>query len=148
MLKERKSKLKNKRFSLMEIMVVLIIIGLVLGMVGPSVIDMLVGGQRRVAKSQILALSSSVKTYYLDLNRYPESLEDLARNPERTKRWGGPYVENGVVPKDPWGNHYLYVKPSSRYAMDFEILSYGPDGAAGGEGSDADIGNWPEEETD
>ena len=103
----RRSTVRQRLFSLMEIMVVLIIIGLVLGLVGPAILEKLESAKMKTAKSQILMLEGCVTSYYLDLGEYPDSMQGLSSSPGSAK-WKGPYVAKGVVPKDPWGMEYQY----------------------------------------
>ena len=131
-------------FSLTELMVVLLIIGLVVGLVGPAIFSKFQEAQRKTAKTQIMLLKECVKGYYLDMNEYPSSLEDITRNPGSSSNWKGPYIEDGVIPKDPWGNDYHYDQPG-RENGPFEIYSYSKDNAPGGQKGDADVGSWIEQ---
>ncbi len=126
-------------FSLVEIMVVVLIIGMIMGLVGPSIIGQLKKAQRNNAKSQIELLVNAVEAYYLDITDYPQKLEDLVSNPGNEK-WDGPYLTKKEVPVDPWGNEYQYDCPGQN--GDFDIVSYGADGSPGGSGKDADINSW------
>ncbi len=138
-------RMHRNAFSLTELMVVLLIIGLVVGLVGPAIFKNLTTAQSRTAKTQIMLLKECVKGYYLDMNEFPRSLDDLGRNPGVGKKWNGPYIEDGVVPKDPWGVAFQYEVPG-RDGREFEIYTYGKDNAPGGEGGDADVFSWREEE--
>ena len=131
---------KRSMFTLVEILVVLAIIGLAAGLVLPNVIGHLQGANRKAAKAQIKIIDDSVITYYLDMKAYPSSLDDLVKNPGSSAKWGGPYMKNGVVPKDPWGNEYQYLSPGTQGPYD--LYSYGADGKQGGSELNADIGNW------
>ncbi len=128
-------------FSLIELMVVLLIIGLVMGLIGPAIFKKLTTAQHKTAEAQIFLLKECVKGYYLDMNDYPRSLQDLSSNPGSGPKWNGPYIEDGVIPKDPWDNEYHYENPG-RDGRPFEIYSYGKDNAPGGDSENADIFSW------
>lgn len=127
---------RRRPFSLMEIMVVLLIIGMTVALVIPNVIGRFGKAQRQTAKSQILLLRDAVDTYYLDMSEYPERFEDLIRDPGND-RWDGPYLRDGMLPKDPWGEEYQYELAAGDW--DFNITSTGADRAPGGSGRGADI---------
>jgi general secretion pathway protein G len=130
-------------FTLIEMLVVLVIIGLVMGLVGPRVLNYLSDARTKAARLQIEAFSNSLDLFYLDVGRYPttqEGLGALIRRPAGTDTWNGPYVKSGAVPSDPWRNSYVYAAPGAHGAYD--LMSYGSDGHEGGEGSAADITSW------
>jgi general secretion pathway protein G len=125
---------------LVEILVVLAIIGLVMGLVAPRVLNYLTESKVKAAKIQVESLGSALDLFFLDNGRYPTSSEGLAalvRRPGNIATWNGPYLKGGVVPVDPWGNAYVYRSPGERGAYD--IVSYGMDGQQGGTGTAADI---------
>ena len=127
-------------FTLVEMLVVITIIGLIMGLVGPRVLNYLTDARVKAAKLQIEALSSALDLYYLDTGRYPSSSEGLSalvRRPSNADAWNGPYLKGGAVPADPWKNDYIYRAPG--YNAPFEIMSLGSDGREGGSGSAADI---------
>ena len=127
-------------FTLIEMLVVLVIIGLIMGLVGPRVLNYLTDARVKAAKLQIEALSSALDLYYLDTGRYPSSsdgLSALVRRPSNADSWNGPYLKGGAVPADPWKNDYIYRAPGDN--APFEIMSLGSDGREGGSGSAADI---------
>ena len=127
-------------FTLIEMLVVLVIIGLIMGLVGPRVLNYLTDARVKAAKLQIEALSSSLDLYFLDTGRYPsssEGLQALVRKPGNIDVWNGPYLKGGQVPQDPWKNEYLYRAPGQ--SSPFDIMSLGADGREGGNGSAADI---------
>jgi general secretion pathway protein G len=127
-------------FTLIEMLVVLVIIGLIMGLVGPRVLNYLTEARVKAAKLQIEAFSSSLDLYYLDTGRYPttsEGLSALVRRPGNMAGWNGPYVKGAVVPADPWKNEYIYRSPADN--APYEIISLGSDGREGGTGSAADI---------
>jgi general secretion pathway protein G len=127
-------------FTLIEMLVVLVIIGLIMGLVGPRVLNYLTDARVKAAKLQIEALSSALDLYYLDNGRYPsssEGLQALVRRPSSGDSWNGPYLKGGQVPADPWKNDYVYRAPGDN--APFEIISLGSDGREGGNGSAADL---------
>lgn len=130
-------------FTLIEMLVVLVIIGLIMGLVGPRVLTFLSDARTKTARIQIASFTNSLDLYYLDVGRYPTTQEGLAalvRRPSGLDVWNGPYIKGGDVPLDPWHNAYVYVAPGSHGAYD--LMSYGSDGREGGEGSAADITSW------
>lgn len=135
----RKRQRSDAGFTLVEILVVITIIGLIMALVGPRVLNYLGESKTKAAKIQIESFSSALDLFYLDLGRYPsssEGLTGLARS-NNMPGWNGPYLRGGVVPNDPWGNPYLYRSPGER--APFEIISRGSDGQEGGSGTAADI---------
>lgn len=130
-------------FTLIEMLVVLVIIGLIMGLVGPRVLNYLSDARVKAARLQIASLTNSLDLYRLDVGRYPTTQEGLAalvRRPPGTDVWNGPYLKGTTVPVDPWRNAYVYVAPGAHGAYD--LMSYGSDGRQGGDGSAADIANW------
>lgn len=148
MLFSRKKHLcSSNGFTLIELLVVILILGLLIGVVGPRLIGRTDDAKVSTAKIQIEGLSSALKMFKLDTGSYPstdQGLEALVAAPqsgEAAKNWKkGGYLEKGKVPKDPWGNDYIYLSPGQH--GDFDILSYGADGVAGGEEYNKDINNW------
>jgi len=127
-------------FTLVEILVVITIIGLIMAIVGPRVLNYLGESKVKAAKIQIESFSSALDLYYLDMGRYPTSSDGLAalvQRPGSAQQWNGPYLKGGVVPNDPWGHSYVYRSPVER--APYEIVSYGSDGQEGGTGTAADI---------
>jgi general secretion pathway protein G len=127
-------------FTLVEILVVITIIGLIMAIVGPRVLNYLGESKVKAAKIQIESFSSALDLYYLDMGRYPTSSDGLAalvQRPGNAAEWNGPYLKGGVVPNDPWGHAYMYRAPVER--APYEIVSYGADGQEGGTGTAADI---------
>ena len=141
--KSRRARIGEAGFTLVEILVVITIIGLIMGLVGPRVLNYLGESKAKAAKIQIESFASALDLFYLDLGRYPatnEGLAALARPPGNVPNWNGPYLRGGIVPNDPWGNPYVYRSPGQRGT--YEIMSYGADNQEGGAGSAADITNW------
>jgi general secretion pathway protein G len=127
-------------FTLVEILVVITIIGLIMSLVGPRVLNYLSESKVKAAKIQIQSFSSALELYYLDAGRYPSTAEGLTALVKSTgglSAWNGPYLKGGSVPNDPWGKPYAYRSPGER--APFEIISFGADGVEGGTGTAADI---------
>ena len=116
-------------FTLVEMLVVIAIIGLVVGLVGPRVLNYLAEAKVKAAKIQIESFSAALDLYYLDNGAYPaagEGLGALVQRPTSASGWNGPYVRSGSIPLDPWGHPYLYKVPGDHAA--YEIDSFGADG--------------------
>ena len=129
-------------FTLIELLVVLAILTLLAGLVGPRVLNQLGGAKSKTAGVQIADLEKGVDLFRLDVGRVPtneEGLNALITKPGSANGWNGPYLKGGSVPVDPWGNAYRYNNAGPGGSV--EILSLGADGAAGGDGENADIRN-------
>ena len=138
----RRSRDNRGGFTLVELLVVLVILGLIMALVGPRVLGYLSSSRTRAASLQVSSFKSALDLYYLDVGRYPsksEGLKALVERPGAVQGWNGPYLQQTTVPADPWGNPYQYAVPGTKGP--YRIMSYGADGAAGGSGSDADIVN-------
>lgn len=132
----------NGGFTLIELMVVMIILGLLAALVAPKVLNKLGKSKQKIAKTQIEMLSSALDQFKLDTGRYPtteEGLKALIENPG-IPGWDGPYLKKKVIPKDPWGRPYIYKCPGDH--GDFDLYSLGADGKPGGTGENADIVSW------
>jgi general secretion pathway protein G len=134
-------RINAKGFTLLELLVVLLILGLLAALVGPRMLGNVGKSEVKVARAQIVALETALENYRLDMGRYPtteEGLQSLEKPPSGDSRWSGPYLRK-AVPVDPWGNAYQYRFPGEK--GDFDLLSLGRDGRAGGSGEDADLTN-------
>ncbi|MFZ5661307.1 MAG: type II secretion system major pseudopilin GspG [Pseudomonadota bacterium] len=138
---------RSAGFTLLEMLVVLVIIGLIASLVGPRLFSRVDSSKVQVAETQVRMLRGAIETFRLEVGRLPtpeEGLAVLTQAPadERTRgRWRGPYLDE-AVPADPWGNPYQYSIPG-RDGMPFALYSLGADGKPGGEGNDADVGFLP-----
>ncbi len=123
-------------------LVVITIIGMIMALVGPRVLGYLGQSKAKAAKIQIESFSSALDLFYLDLGRYPTTSEGLDALTQAGAKpgWNGPYLRGGVIPKDPWGNSYVYRSPGERNPYD--IVSLGSDGQEGGSGTATDIASW------
>ncbi len=136
----------NQGFTLIELLVVILILGLLVGIVGPRILGRTDDAKISAARTQIEQLSSALHLYKLDIGMYPstdQGLNALVSQPQTedaTKWKKGGYLTKGQVPKDPWGNDYIYLSPGAH--DDFDIISYGADKAPGGEGINKDINSW------
>ena len=141
----RQFRSRSRGFTLLELLVVMVIIGLLAGFVAPRYFAQVGKSQVKVAKAQIDALDKALDQFRLDMGRYPtteEGLNALQTAPggaETGSTWGGPYLKKGV-PNDPWGRPYVYTSPGEH--GEFDLSSLGKDGRPGGTGEDADISNW------
>ncbi len=131
-------------FSLIEILIVVVIVGLLAGLVGPELFSRLGKVKATAAKAQIEQLSAALDSYRLDMGSYPitsQGLVVLVEPPQQNQdSWTGPYLRKGKIPLDPWGEAYRYRSPGEH--GDFDLFSYGADKQPGGEGEDADVANW------
>ncbi|WP_040481972.1 type II secretion system major pseudopilin GspG [Luminiphilus syltensis] len=133
----------SRGFTLMELLVVLAILGLLVSLVGPQVLNQLGGAKTKTAKIQIKDLEQALEMYKLDVGRYPSTengLSSLVSKPGDATGWNGPYLKGGKVPLDPWNREYTYKYPGQKAEID--IFSYGQNGVPGGDGEDADVNNW------
>jgi general secretion pathway protein G len=133
---------RNGGFTLLELLVVLVILGLLAGYVAPKYFAQVGKSEVKTAKAQIDALEKALDQYRIDTGRYPSTEQGLAAlntKPADEARWDGPYLKK-AVPNDPWGKPYQYRSPGEHGELD--LFSFGRDGVPGGTGNDADLNNW------
>ena len=129
-------------FTLLELLVVIVIIGLLAGYVGPKYFSQIGKSEVKVARAQIDGLEKALDHYRLDSGHYPntvQGLDALTIKPSNQAKWDGPYLKK-AVPPDPWGNPYQYRQPGEH--GEFDLYSFGRDGQTGGTGENADVTNW------
>ncbi|MDB9822807.1 type II secretion system major pseudopilin GspG [Deltaproteobacteria bacterium] len=140
-------RLDERGFTLIEIMVVIIILGILASYVAVRLTGQTEEARNIQARVQIEAFETALELYKLDNGSYPsteQGLQALVESPivgNLPRKWReGGYMQKGKVPKDPWKNDYIYLSPGLH--GDFDIMSYGDDGASGGDGKDKDVNNW------
>src|ERR1700684_2789137 len=132
--------LSQQGFTLVEMLVVITIIGLIMGLIGPRVLNYLSESKVKAAKIQLQRFAGALHPFYLDAGHFPSTSEGLSALMQRTPgvaAWNGPYLKGNSLPNDPWNHPYVYRAPGDR--APYEILSYGSDGQEGGSGIAADI---------
>lgn len=138
-------RLNHHGFTLIEILVVIVVIGVLAALVAPNVFRHVGSAKESTARSQIEMLGAALDAYRLDSGRYPTTEQGLAalwdKPTGQPRNWRGPYLKKSV-PADPWGNAYVYQNPGQHSRMGYDLVSYGADGKPGGEGEDADIQSW------
>jgi general secretion pathway protein G len=137
-----KNQLRQSGFTLLELLVVMVILGLLAGYIAPKYFTQIGKSEIKVARTQIEALEKALDMYRLDVGHFPtteQGLDALVTRPQNEPKWSGPYLKKGV-PLDPWGRRYLFKSPGEH--GDCDISSFGKDGQPGGEGETADIINW------
>ena len=131
---------RQSGFTLIELLIVMAILALLAGLVGPTLWNKLAGAKTDTAATQIKSFEAALDSYRLDIGKYPKEIQDLVKNSSGKSRWNGPYIKK--IPLDPWGNDYQYQKPG-RHNKDYDLYSYGADGQEGGEeAEDKDVTNW------
>ena len=134
--------LRSRGFTLLELLVVMVIIGLLVAYVGPKYFGQLGKSEIKAAKAQIDSFEKALDQYRLDTGHYPsteQGLKALNARPANEPKWQGPYL-NKAIPADPWGNAYQYRQPGEHGEVD--VWSFGKDGQPGGSGEGADVTNW------
>jgi len=134
--------MSSRGFTLTELLVVLVIIGLLAALVGPVLYQRINPAKESVARAQIENFMSALDSYYIDVGKFPtqqQGLTALRNRQEGEPKWNGPYLKKDI-PADPWGNPYIYRTPGRNGG--YEVTSYGADGKEGGEGENADINSW------
>ena len=148
---KKQKKFVRSYFTLTELMVVIVILVLLASIAAPMVFKHISNARIAAAQTQIKNLEAALDIYRTNVGRYPDSEEDggleaLVSNTTENEKWQGPYLKPAAVPKDPWGNEYVYVCPGEH--GEFDLYSYGADGVEGGEGENADITNWVESDSE
>jgi general secretion pathway protein G len=141
----RRIRRDQRGFTLIELLVVVVILGLLVGLVGPRLFNVLAKKKHDAARAQIALFGTALDHFRLDTGRYPntqEGLQALQVNPGNLNGWEGPYLKKDV-PRDPWGNPYQYKSPGEH--NEYDLWSFGSDGAPGGEGEAADATSWGSE---
>ncbi|MFQ5901313.1 MAG: type II secretion system major pseudopilin GspG [Thermodesulfobacteriota bacterium] len=136
------SRRRTEGFTLIELIVVMIIIGLLAALVAPRFFGKVEKSRQRAAQAQIELFGTALDQFRLDVGKYPTSAEGLnvlRTAPGGVEKWDGPYLKK-EVPKDPWGNPYIYTSPGTQ--GDYDLVSYGADGSPGGEAENQDIVSW------
>jgi len=137
----RRRPFRSSGFTLLELLVVILIIGLLTGIVGPRFLGQISRSEVTAAKAQMDAFDKALQAYRIDTGRYPstsQGLQALLTAPSDEPRWHGPYLRD-QLPQDPWGMPYQYRSPATTPGKDFDLLSLGKDRAPGGTGDDADL---------
>jgi general secretion pathway protein G len=142
----------KKGFTLIELLVVIVILSVLATFVGVKYMGKAEEARKTQAKIQIDSFENALKMYKLDSGEFPSTEQGLKALVEKPavgnvpKNWReGGYLDKNRVPKDPWGNDYNYVCPGMKNTDSFDLFSYGPSGQAGGQGNDAEIGNWEDD---
>lgn len=129
----------RRPFTLIEIMIVVVIIGMLAALVGPNLTRRLDKAKVNTTKAQLVNLKNAVLDFRMDVSEYPSKLEDLLVNPGQDK-WDGPYLDSKTIPKDSWDQEFQYRCPGDD--QDFDIISLGSDKASGGDGDASDLSCW------
>ncbi len=135
---------RDDGFTLLELLVVLVVLGLLVGLVAPHAMQLLGNSKEKVASQSVIRLASILDIYKLDVGSYPtteQGLVALIEQPAGVPGWNGPYVKSGQVPTDPWGRPFQYRTPSQRPKHDYDLYTLGADNAPGGSGEAADVFN-------
>jgi general secretion pathway protein G len=138
----------ERGFTLLEIIGVLTLLAAIITLVAPNVIKQTQKGQIKAAYAQVNSLKAVVNSYYMDNGEYPSTEQGLKAliekpsSPPVPENWNGPYLEDGKLPKDPWGKELIYQKGGKHNPQSYDVYTLGSDKKEGGEGTAADIGNW------
>ncbi len=147
MIDKRRRFTDERGFTLIELLVVIIVLGLLVGLVGPRLFGRVSQSKVATTRAQIEFLGAALDQYRLDIGTYPsaaEGLDALVHNPGSNSKWNGPYLKKGV-PKDAWGNPYKYRCCPGQFG-EYDLWSEGADGLPGGDGENADVTSWEQQQ--
>jgi general secretion pathway protein G len=134
---------ENKGVTLMEMVIVIIIITTLALIILPRFMGRTEEARRTAAVADIqTGLGTAIDLFESDNGKYPNTLDELVKKPESAPNWRGPYIKGSQIPRDPWANPYQYKAPGEHNTGSYDLFSFGRDKKAGGQGYDADIGNW------
>ena len=136
----RQPRRRSTGFTLVEMLVVVAILAMIAAFAAPRALKWLGGAKTDSARVQMEAIGTGIDLYRLEVGAFPPDLEALVRKPSGNDRWNGPYLKKTSVPKDPWGNPFVYRYPGEN--GEYDLVSLGADGAEGGEGEASDIKSW------
>ena len=140
----RNRKVRRSAFTLIEVVVVIMILVTLAGVATPLYMNYVKKANVGAAKTQVKLIDDALMQYKLDVGSFPSAdagLQGLVENTDNNEKWNGPYLKPAVVPKDPWGNEYVYTIPGEE-GREYDLSSLGADGQVGGTGDNADINNW------
>ncbi len=141
---KRNRKFRRSAFTLIEVVVVIMILVTLAGVATPLYMNYVKQANVGAAKTQVKLIDDALMQYQLDVGSFPSAdagLQGLVENTDNNEKWNGPYLKPAVVPKDPWGNEYVYTIPGED-GREYDLSSLGADGQPGGTGDNADINNW------
>ena len=144
---KRKKAIRRSGFTLIEVVVVIVILVTLASIATPLYMNYIKRANVSAAKTQIKMFDDALTNYKMDVGSYPETdagLQALVENPDDNEKWRGPYLKPASIPKDPWGNDYVYICPGDN-DREYDIVSYGADGQPGGEGDNADLANYEDD---
>ena len=130
---------RQRGFTILEIVIVFILLAGIMAFVGPKIFEQKDKAEVQETKMRLQQLAAQIGVYQMEVKRYPQSLQDLMRQPADATGWSGPYAKAADL-KDAWGNDFVYANPGTQ-GRKFDLTSFGADGKAGGEGADRDITN-------
>jgi len=142
-MRKRNPRIHARGFTLVEMMAVVVIIGILAAFIAPKFFKQVDTAKITAAKTDIKKIEQAIQLYRMETGQFPERIRDMVKEPEEVRGWNGPYLEK--VLKDPWGNKYEYSVPGND-GRPYEIICFGSDGKEDGEGSDADIKSWNEDD--